>query len=148
MAYILNSCFISFILNKKLNCKTPEWLNTLIISALKERSLLFKRYYRNHFEYNKETLLNQENVQKLSQRQKKYYIAKISSKLDCPNTASKIYWSKINSFLNKKKIPNQPPHLNDKLANGKLQWQMANSYRIFQKAKLFNQHFAEQCTLL
>ena len=72
----------------------------------------------------------------------------MSSKSDCPDTASKIYWSKINTSLNKRKIPNQPPHLHRKLANGKLQWQMANSYRIFQKAKPFNQHFAEQCTLL
>ena len=42
---------------------------------------------------------------------KKYYIAKISSKLDCPDTASKIYWSKINTFLNKRKTPNKPPQL-------------------------------------
>ena len=43
----------------------------------------------------------------------------MSSKLDCPDTASKIYWSKIKTSLNKRKIPNQPPHLNRKLANGK-----------------------------
>ena len=86
-------------------------MNTLIIPALKERSILFKRYYRNHFEYDKETLLNQANVQKLSSRQKEYYIAKMSSKFDCPDTASKIYWSKRNSFLNKRKIQNKPPHL-------------------------------------
>ena len=72
----------------------------------------------------------------------------MSSKLDCPDTATKIYWLKINTFLNKRMIPNQPPHLNGKLTNGKLQWQMANSYRIFQKEKLFNQHFGEQFTLL
>ena len=72
----------------------------------------------------------------------------MSSKLDCPDTASKIYWSKINKFLNERKIPNQPLHLNGKLANGKLQWEISSSYRIFQKAKPFNQHFAEQFTLV
>ena len=56
---------------------------------------------------------------KIYHRGKKYYIAKMISKLDCPDTASKIYWSKTNTFLNKRKIPNQPPHLNGKLANGK-----------------------------
>ena len=56
---------------------------------------------------------------KIYHRGKKYYIAKMSSKLDCPDMASKIYWSKTNTFLNKRKIPNQPPHLNEKLANGK-----------------------------
>ena len=48
----------------------------------------------------------------------------MSSKLDCPDTASKIYLSKINTFLNKRKIPNQLPRLNGKLGNGKLQWQI------------------------
>ena len=66
--------------------KTQQWMNTLIISTLKERSILFKRYYRNSFEYNKETLLNQENVQNWSQKQKKCYIATMSSKLDYPDT--------------------------------------------------------------
>ena len=46
---------------KKFDYKTPEWMNTLIISALKKRSILVKRYYRNPSEYNKETLLNQAN---------------------------------------------------------------------------------------
>ena len=36
-------------------------------------------------------------------------------KLDCPDTASKIYRSKRNTFLNKRKIQNKPPHL----VNGK-----------------------------
>ena len=33
---------------------------------------------------------------------KQNYTAKTSSKLDCPDTASKTYWSIINRFLNKK----------------------------------------------
>ena len=45
---------------KKTDYKTPEWMNTLIISAIK-RSILVKWYYRNPSEYNKETLLNQAN---------------------------------------------------------------------------------------
>ena len=56
---------------KKLTTRWGLWMNTLIISTLKERAILFYRYYRNHFEYNKETLLNQENVRNLSQKQKK-----------------------------------------------------------------------------
>ena len=39
----------------------------------------------------------------------------MSSKFDCPDTASKIYFSKRNTFLNKRKIQNKPPHL----VNGK-----------------------------
>ena len=90
--------------SKKFDYKTPELMNTLIISALKKRSILVKRDYRNLFEYNKETLLNQTNeCTKLIIEAKQNYIAKISSKLDCPDTASKTYWSLINRILNKKR---------------------------------------------
>ena len=79
-----------------------------------------KRYYRNPSEYNKETLLTQANdCTKSIIETSQNYIAKMSSKLDCPDTASKTYWSIINIFL-EKKIPNIPPLL-------------VNSYRIFIK---------------
>ena len=62
----------------------------------------------------------------------------MSSKLDCPDTTSKTYWSIINRILNKKKIPNIPPLLvNNKLVSD-----------FHKKAKLFNRHFAEQCILV
>ena len=61
----------------------------------------------------------------------------MSPKLDCPNTASKTYWSIINSFLNKKGC--QIYHLS---------LITTNSYRIFiKKAELFNVNFVEQFTL-
>ena len=68
---------------KKFDYKAPEWMNILIISALKKRSILVKRYYRNPSECKKETLLNQANeCTKLITEAKRNYIAKISSKLD------------------------------------------------------------------
>ena len=98
-----------------------------------------KRYYRNPSEYNKETLLNQANeFTKLITEAKQNYIVKLSSKLDCPDTASKTYWLIINRFLNKKKIPNIPPLLvNNKLVSS-----------FHKKAELFNRHFVEQCTVV
>ena len=102
-----------------------------------------KRYYRNPSEYNKETLINQSNeCTKLYIvciiEAKQNYIAKMSSKLDFPDTASKTYWAIINRFLNKKEIPNIPPLLvNNKLVSD-----------FHKKAELFNRHFAEQCTLV
>ena len=36
---------------EKFDCKIPEWINALIISALKERFILLKRYYGNGSEY-------------------------------------------------------------------------------------------------
>ena len=114
-------------------------MNTLIISALKKRSILVKRYYRNPSEYNKETLINQSNeCTKLIIEAKQNYIAKMSSKLDWADTTLSTYWAIINRFLNKKKIPNIPPLLvNNKLVSD-----------FHKKAELFNRHFAEQCTLV
>ena len=62
------------------------------------------------------TLSNQANeCTKLIIETKEYYIAKMNSKLDCPDTALKTYWS-INKFSHKKMIPNILPLL----ANSKL----------------------------
>ena len=85
----------------------------------KKRLILVKRYYRNPSDYNKETLINQPNeCTKLIIEAKQNNIAKMSSKLDSPDTASKTYWVIINIFLNKKKIPNIPPLLfNNKLVS-------------------------------
>ena len=98
-----------------------------------------KRCYRNPSKYNKETLLNQANeCAKFIMKAKQNYIAKISSKLDCPDTASKTYRSIIKRFLNKKKLPNIPPlFVNSKLVSD-----------FNKKVELFNRHFAEQCTLV
>ena len=84
-----------------------------------KRSIRAKRYYTNPSEYNKETLINQSNeCTKLIIEAKQNNIAKMSSKLDSPDTASKTYWVIINIFLNKKKIPNIPPLLfNNKLVS-------------------------------
>ena len=105
----------------------------------KKRSILVKRYYKNPTEYNKEILINQSNeYTNFIIEAKQNYMAKMSSKLDCPDTASKTYWAIINKFLNKKKLPNIPLLLfNNKLASD-----------FHKKAELFNRHFAEQCTLV
>ena len=120
---------ISLHKTKKSDCKTPEWMNTLIISALKKSSILVTRYCRNPSGYNKEALINQSNeCTKLITEGKQNFIAKMSSKLDCPDTASKTYWAIINRFLCKKRYQIY-----------RLTLLTANSYRIFIK---------KQCTLI
>ena len=60
-------------------------------------------YYRNPSEYNKETLINQlSKCTKPIIEAKQNYIAKMISKLDCPDTAWKTYWAIIKRFLIKK----------------------------------------------
>ena len=103
----------------------------------KKRSILVKRYYRNPTEYNKEILINQSNeYTNFIIEAKQNYMAKMSSKLDCPDTASKTYWAMINRFLNSCQIY-RALHVNNKLVSD-----------FHKNAELFNQHFAEQCTLV
>ena len=79
---------------------------------LKKRSKLTIRYYANPTDYNEEMLLYQvSEYTKLIVEAKDKNLAKLSSKLDNPDTAPKSYWSIINRFLNKKKIPIIPPVL-------------------------------------
>ena len=60
----------------------------------------------------------------------------MSAKLDNPKTVPKTYWSIINKFLSNKKLPIIPPVLvNGELVSG-----------FEQKANLFNNYFASQCT--
>ena len=60
----------------------------------------------------------------------------MSAKLDNPKTVPKTYWSIINKFLSNKKTPIIPPVL----VNGEL----VSDFE--QKANLFNNYFASQCT--
>ena len=81
-------------------------MNKSITLSLKKRSKFTKRYYVNPTDYNKEILLHQvSECTKLIVEAKDKHLAKLSSKLDNPNTVPKTYWSIINRFLNNKKVP-------------------------------------------
>ena len=114
-------------------------MNKSITLSLRKRSRLTKRYYANPTDYNKEMLLHQvSECTKLIVEAKDKHLAKLSSKLDNPDTAPKTYWSIINRFLNNKKIPIIPPVLFE----GKL----ISDFE--KKVELFNNHFASQCSLV
>ena len=67
----------------------------------------------------------------------KYY-SRISKRMINPLTSTKTYWSILKSFLNNKKIPCIPPlfHQNRYITKCK------------DKAELFNNFFANQCSLI
>ena len=89
--------------------------------------------------YNKDLLSNQANeCTRLIMQPKVKYIAKMSAKLDNPNTAPKTYWLIISRFLSERKMVAIQPIL----ADGKL----VSDFKI--KSELFNSHFAAQCTLV
>ena len=69
---------------------------------------------------------------------KKKYFEKLANKLRDPHVGPKAYWSILNGFLGKVKIPSIPPLLVD------------NNFEtnFLNKASIFNTHFANQCTTL
>ena len=69
---------------------------------------------------------------------KKKYFEKLANKLRDPHIGPKAYWSIRNGFLGKVKIPSIPPRLVD------------NNFEtnFLNKANIFNNHFANQCTTL
>ena len=46
---------------KKFDYKTPEWMNSMVISSLKKRKKLAKIFYKNPSDYNKNVLFDQAN---------------------------------------------------------------------------------------
>ena len=97
---------------KKIDYKTPEWINKKIKLSLKKRSKLTKRYHSNPTANNKEPLkIPAKECTSLIIESKKRYIAKMSAKLNNPRTVPKTYWSFINKFLSNKKTSIIPPIL-------------------------------------
>ena len=98
--------FHNFILHKikKIDYKTPEWINRSIKLSLKKRSKLTKRYHGNPTANNKEALdFQAKECTSLIIESKEIFIAKMCAKLGNPKTVLKTYWSIIYKVLNKKK---------------------------------------------
>ena len=82
------------------------------------------------------------NIQKLLtttiEKSRGQYYTRISTKLMDPTTSSKTYWSILKTVLNNKKIHFIPPiyHNNNYITDFK------------EKAHIFNNFFAKQCTLV
>ena len=86
-----------------------------IKKSLKRRSELTKIYYKN-VQRNSDhikVLEKSEECRSLISEAQNNYILKMTSKVEDSNTASKTYWSILNSFLYNKKIPAIPALLVD-----------------------------------
>ena len=79
---------------KRIDCKTPEWINKSINLSLKKRFKLTKMYHSNPTANNKEALYFQaKECTSLIIESKERYVAKMSAKLDNTKTVPKTYWS-------------------------------------------------------
>ena len=120
--------------------KDPPWMNSEIKSAFRKKT----RYYKNFIRRGRceDDRIALEDVTRhfselISSSQNSYF-SKLAGKLNDPLLAPKAYWSILNRFLGKKKIPLIPPLF--------LNGNFVSDFK--EKADLFNSFFSKQCTIL
>ena len=134
--------FNNFVPHKTIICKDkdPPWMNNEIKCACLKKAKIYRRYVKNIH-----SIINQHDLQNavtfstnLISEAKNRYICSLGEKLNDPQLGVKAYWSIVNKFLHKKKIPLIPPIVvNDNIITS-----------VSEKAGMFNNYFAKQCTLL
>ena len=138
----LLNIFRNFIPHETVNCKdkNPPWMTKRIKSSLQRKNRMYKKYISRGMKADDKVKFEEQNTlcESLITESKSRYFANLSRKLVDPLTSPKSYWSTLNRFTGRGKLPVIPP-LN---VNGELVTDFTR------KANLFNDFFAEQCSTL
>ena len=116
----------------------PPWYTSFTKNLLKKHNKMYRRYKDNGFTENDKKALEDSKLQISSHilEAKEKYLQNQGEKLADPSTSHKTYWKILNGFLNKCKIPRIPPlFVNNTFVTESVE-----------KATIFNNYFAEQCT--
>ena len=121
------------------NDRDPSWINEDIKQLILDKNHACKSYIRsdkslqflNQFQFLQTKLIS------LIEESKNQYYIRLSHKLLDPNTSQKSYWSILKTFLNNKKIPCILPLYQGKFVTD-----------IKEKANIFNNFFADQCSIV
>ena len=123
---------------KKFRPSEPAWFNDDIRYRLKKQNKLFQKFkYKGYLSADRAVLDDYKSATaSLIESSKENYLKKQGFKLADQSTSQKTYWKIMNHFLNKTKIPRIPPLF------------LGGSFIVCckEKAKIFNDHFAKQCT--
>ena len=117
----------------------PPWFNKTIKSCLKKHNKLYKKFVKNGSSLADKQILetNKSEISSVILNAKEAYLKQQGAKLADPSTSKKTYWKIINGFLNKCKVPRIPP----------LFFEGNFITDCKHKAAIFNNYFAEQCTI-
>ena len=138
----LLNIFSNFIPRKTIKCKfkEPPWMSKEIKTSMRKKNRLYKKYVSNGCNADDMICLNNQSIYcaELISSAKDNHYKKLANKLNDPLLGPKAYWSILNGFLGKAKIPMIPPLF------------VNNSFEtdVLKKANIFNNHFANQCTVL
>ena len=144
-AHLLTQLTMKFNRNKLTTGKrylnqTPPWITEEVKKICHKKAKIYEKYVKNdRSDVDKDELVR---VTSLTSdaiiKAKEKYFHYLGDKLNDPQTYVKSYWSILNKFLKKKRIPLIPPIL----SNGTF---ITN---VCEKVMLFNSFFANQCTLI
>ena len=125
---------------KKIVPRDPPWFTKPLKSMLNRKNRLFKNYKRHGYkEEDKLRLQNfRQECKEAVESAKMSYLNNLGKKLNDPGTPQKCYWKIIHRVMNKSRAPRIPPIFVD------------NSLilNLCEKAKVFNEFFSNQCTLI
>ena len=124
----------------KIDDKDPPWITPGLKSAIKRKHRVYKRFVQRGRKQEDWMLVGdvRNETSKLITSAKEDYYTSLGRKLADPGQGVKAYWSALNRLINKKKVVNIPPLLE----NGTF---VTN---VQAKATVFNDFFVEQCCSL
>ena len=136
---VLYSTLSSHIPNKTVKCndKDQAWITKELKSAIKRKHRVYRTFVqrgRRPEEWNLVKTIRNTTSRMILHAKESYYL-KLGKKLSYPNQGTKAYWATLNRVINKKKVPNIPPLLENGVFVTNVQV----------KADILNVYFVEQC---
>ena len=120
--------------------KKPPWITRNIDHAFRRYKKKYKNFKTRGFPASMNTSIQEakSDYNKLVSDAKEKYLKSEGSKLSNPDTDSKSYWKVIKGFIKSSKFPAIPPLLHRGIYVSDFQ----------EKSNIFNEFFADQCTVL
>ena len=121
--------------------KDALWMTPEIKRIILEKAKTYRRFVRNGRNPADRQILREVSYRcKLAIKDaKESYFTRLGNSLNDPNIGSKKYWSVLNQFLHKRKIPKIPPIRDER---------NVLVCDVSHKANIFNAFFANQCSLI
>ena len=127
--------------NKIVTChdKDAAWITPQVKAAIKRNSRIYSKWNKRGRkpEERAKVIETQNETSKLIKQAKNSYYEKLGTLLSDSSCGEKHFWNAFKKLSNKKKTTNIPPIIENNLYVTDFQ----------QKAKIFNDYFAEQCTI-
>ena len=110
---VLKDIFHHSIPHEIITCKAkdPPWMTKEIKTSLRRKNRLYKKYISKGMNETDRLILDKQSLlcDSLITESKNRYVSNLTKKLNDPLTSHKAYWSTLNRFIGRGKIPNIPP---------------------------------------